>query len=146
MTLRQRAARAALVFAIVLGVCVGCENTMTGPSATPTPSIPTPTPAAPRIVYVGKGEGGQRANAFVDSQSGTATSTISAGQAIEWVWVSGLHSTTSGTCPLGCVTDGLWDSGIGHDISFQRTFPTAGTFPYFCLVHGTMMQGTVIVQ
>lgn len=141
-----RAARAAL-FAIVLGVCVGCDDTMTGPTATPTPATgPTPTPGPPQIVYVGQGQGGQHANAFVDAQSGTATSTIHAGQTIEWVWVSGSHSTTSGTCPLGCVTDGLWDSGIGHDLTFQHTFPSAGSFPYYCLVHGTMMQGTVIVQ
>ena len=48
--------------------------------------------------------------------------------------------------PPGCIPDGLWDSGIGHDITFQHTFPAAGTYPYFCLVHGAMMQGTVIVQ
>jgi len=140
-----RAARAAL-FAILLGVCIGCDDTMTGPAATPTPAVPTPPPGLPQIVYVGQGQGGQRANAFVDAQSGTATSTIHAGQTIEWVWVNGSHSTTSGTCPLGCVTDGLWDSGIGHDTTYQHTFSSAGTFPYYCLVHGTMMQGTVIVQ
>ena len=28
----------------------------------------------------------------------------------------------------------------------SHTFPTAGTFPYFCEVHGAMMTGTVIVQ
>jgi plastocyanin len=142
-----RAARAALLFAIVLGVCVGCDNTMTGPTATPTPATgPTPTPAPPRVVYVGQGQGGQRANAFVDTASGTATSTIHAGETVEWVWVNGSHSTTSGACPLGCVPDGLWDSGIGQGMTFQHAFPSAGTFPYFCLVHGTMMQGTVIVQ
>jgi plastocyanin len=145
MELRLPTVRAA-VFAILLGACVGCDDTMTGPAATPTPTGPTPTPSAPRIVWVGRGEAGQRTNAFVDSESGTSTSTIHAGEAVEWVWSFGSHSTTSGTCPLGCVPDGLWDSGIGHDLTFQHTFPTAGTFPYFCLVHGTMMQGTVVVE
>jgi plastocyanin len=141
-----QAARAALA-ALALGAAIGCNDTMTGPAATPTPAAgPTPTPGPPRTVFVGKGPEGQLANAFVDAQSVTATSTIRVGGTIEWVWVSGNHSTTSGTCPLGCVPDGLWDSGIGSGMTFQHTFPTAGTFPYFCSVHGTMMQGTVVVQ
>jgi len=149
MTLTPKVARAALAFAIAVGACVGCQNTMTGPgTATPTPAPggPTPTPAPPRVVYVGRGDGGQSANAFMDSASMTSTSTIHAGDTIEWYWVDGSHSTTSGNCPVGCVPDGLWDSGIGHDTSFQHTFGSTGTFPYFCLVHGTMMQGSVIVQ
>ena len=147
MALTPRLARAALAFAIVVGACVGCENTMTGPvTTTPTPTGPTPTPAPPRVVYVGRDEAGLPANAFVDTASMTSTTTIQAGETVEWYWTNGSHSTTSGTCPAGCVPDGLWDSGIGHDVTFQHTFPAAGTFPYFCLVHGTMMQGTVIVQ
>jgi len=145
---RLWAARAA-VFAIVVGVCVGCEDTMTNPTATPTPTGPagpTPTPSASQIVYVGKDPSGQFANAFVDAVSGTSTSTIHAGQAINWVWASGTHSTTSGTCALGCSANGMWDSGIANNTSFQKTFSTPGTYTYFCLVHGTMMQGTVIVQ
>ena len=156
MALTPKLGRAVLAFAftIAVGVCVGCENTMTGPGTatptpggpTPTPGGPTPTPAAPRVVYVGRGDGGQSANAFRDSVSMTPTSTIPAGSTIQWYWVYGSHSTTSGSCPSGCVPDGLWDSGIGHDTSYEHTFPTAGTYPYFCLVHGAMMQGTVIVQ
>jgi plastocyanin len=149
MALTPKVTRAALAFAIAVGVCVGCENTMTGPGTatpTPTPGGPTPTPAPPRVVYVGRGEGGQSANAFVDSVSMISTSTIHAGDTVQWYWVDASHSTTSGNCPSGCVPDGLWDSGIGHDLTFEHTFPAAGTYPYFCLVHGTMMQGTVIVQ
>jgi hypothetical protein len=148
MALTQRWTRAALFFAIVVGVCVGCENSMTGPTTpTPTPNTgPTPTPAPPRVVYVGRGGDGLPATAFVDSASMTSTTTIPAGVTVEWYWVDGSHSTTSGSCPAGCIPDGLWDSGIGHDITYQHTFPAAGTYPYFCLVHGAMMQGTVIVQ
>lgn len=145
---RARAARFVL-FLFLCVVAIACDNTMTGPTATPTPTPsggPTPTPVSTRIVTVGKGPQGQLSNVFLDTQSGTSTSTIHAGEAIQWVWQSGSHSTTSGTCPLGCVPNGLWDSGVGQAMTFQRTFPTAGTFPYFCLVHGTMMQGTVIVE
>lgn len=141
--LRARAA----IFAIVVGVCVACDDTMTGPTVTPTPGpATTPTPGALQIVYVGQGDAGQGAHAFRDSVSGTSTTTIHAGQTVQWIWTSGTHSTTSGTCSLGCAADGLWDSGILNNTSFEHAFPTAGTFPYFCQVHGNMMLGTVIVQ
>src|ERR1017187_1089708 len=56
---------------------------------------------------------------------------------VVWTWVSDFHSTTSDA--------GLWDSGVfntGH--VFTNTFTSAGTFPYFCKVHG--FTGTVNVQ
>jgi PKD repeat protein len=83
---------------------------------------------------------------FTDSASGNGTSTIAVGDSITWVWAAGSHSSTSGTCAGGCTPDGLWDSGIKSSGQFVRTFATAGTFNYFCLVHGSMMQGKVIVQ
>jgi len=143
-----RLAARALLLVVLAGACAACDDTMTGPTATPTPSSgPTPTPAAPRIVGVGKSAAGQNVNAFVDAASGTSTSSIHAGDTIEWDWYAGAHSTTSGACSAGCVANGLWDSGIRQPgVTFQHTFPAAGTFTYFCSVHGTMMQGTVIVQ
>ena len=138
--------RALLLLAIVAGA-VACGNTMTGPSATPTPTgSPTPTPSVFHNVYVGRNASGSPDIVFLDSTSGTSTSTIRAGEAIQWIWANGSHSTTSGTCPLGCIPDGLWNSGIGSGIYFQRTFLVPGTFPYFCSVHGPMMQGKIVVQ
>jgi plastocyanin len=146
--------------ALVFGASCNDDDTVTGPmptltatatpppgaaTATPTPpTAPTPTPpaAADRIVDVGRSGG----NTFVDQQSGTSTTTISVGTAVEWVWVSGVHSTTSGSCAGACAPDGIWDSGSGTGMTFRRTFNQAGTFPYFCTVHGAMMQGTVVVQ
>ncbi len=116
-----------------------------GSTATPTPPTgPTPTPpvGATHTVDVGPGGG----MTFVDRQSSSSTSTISVGDTIQWVWVSGVHSTTSGTCTTTCAEDGIWDSGQGSGMTFSHTFTQAGTFPYFCEVHGAMMQGTVIVQ
>ncbi len=108
------------------------------PGATPTPN---PSPGGSRVVNVG-----QAGNAFVDQQSGTSTTTIAAGGTVQWSWVSGTHSTTSGSCSGACTPDGLWNSGAGSGMVFSRTFNQVGTFRYFCLVHGAMMTGTVIVQ
>lgn len=122
-----------------------------GGSRTPTPGTnPSPTPTAPSgnmsaTVNVGQGGG----FVFMDQQSGSSTTTIKAGGTVNWVWVSGTHSTTSGTCPAGggeCNPDGNWDSGIGTGTTFQKTFSSPGTFPYFCRVHEGMMTGTVVVQ
>ena len=118
------------------------------PTMTPTsaPGNPTPTPTPPgaavRTVQVGPGGG----MSFVDSQSGNSTSTINVGDTIEWVWVSGFHSTTSGTCTATCSGDGIWDSGVGSGMTFRHTFTQSGAFPYFCLSHGAAMQGMVNVQ
>ncbi|MEJ0090232.1 MAG: Ig-like domain-containing protein [Limisphaerales bacterium] len=63
--------------------------------------------------------------------------TINVNDEVVWTWVSNFHNTQS--------NDGLWDSGIfntGH--IFTNTFPSAGNFPYFCIVHG--FTGSVNVQ
>jgi plastocyanin len=157
---------------VVIAAAVTChnnDNNITGLNPTPTPvpgartatpgpgGNPTATPAvnptatpAPgsqnATVNVGQGGG----FVFMDQQSGNSTTTIRAGGTVNWVWVSSIpHSTTSGTCPAGggeCTPDGNWDSGIQSTGSFQHTFSSPGTFPYFCRVHEGMMTGTVVVQ
>ena len=54
---------------------------------------------------------GQDGTNFVDQVSGNSTSTINAGDTVQWVWVGdGSHSSTSGPCPP-CA--GRWNLGIG---------------------------------
>jgi plastocyanin len=85
------------------------------------------------VVMVGLGGG----NTF-----GPATVTIQAGQGVTWVWVSGFHSVVSDSSPK------VWADSPGQASGqfVVKTFPTAGTFPYHCGVHGAMMSGTVVVQ
>jgi plastocyanin len=76
-----------------------------------------------------------------------ATVNIAAGDAVRWVFPSSLaHSTTSGS---NTTADGIWDSGVvsSSGASFTHTFTTAGSFAYFCSVHGSCchMVGTVNV-
>ena len=139
-----------------LALSAGCHNdsnNVTGPFPAPvgTPvatvrpmQTPTPAPnAQASIVNVGAGGG----MSFADQKSGSSTTTIHVGDTVRWTWVSGFHSTTSGSCPGGaCQGNGLWDSGAGSGMTFSHTFTQAGSFPYFCKVHGAAMQGTVVVQ
>ena len=151
---------AAVALAILAGARCSDSNTVTNPgpvpnpTATPRPGAPTatpmpgnPTPTAtpqPQAATVDIGANG--GNTFVDRASGTSTTNIRAGNVVHWVWQSGFHSTTSGSCSGACTPDGQWDSGVGSGMTFDRTFPSAGTFSYFCQVHGAMMQGTIVVQ
>ena len=78
------------------------------------------------------------------------TVTVAAGEAVRWSNAGTLaHTVTSdsgaftsaqlaapGTDPYGGMTAGA---------VYQRTFPTAGTFPYHCANHPTQMKGVVIV-
>jgi plastocyanin len=63
---------------------------------------------------------------------------ISVGDTVEWIWAEDNHSTTS--------VDGLWDSGVlNTNARYPHTFPNAGSFSYYCTVHGPQMAGTVNV-
>ncbi len=97
-----------------------------------------------RIVHIGMG-----GTKFVDELSNTSTSTIVAGDSVQWVWSANFHSTTSGPCgPTSCTADGKWDSGV-HNMPFNftetATFANAGTYHYHCAIHTTMMQGDIVV-
>jgi len=124
------------------------------PTATPQPPVPTPTPAPPaptptptpaaRTAVVSVGQGGLN---FVDQSSGSSATTIHVGDTVRWNWVGGFHSTTSGTCSAGnCHSDGQWDSGAGSGMTFNFRFTQAGTYNYFCTVHGASMTGVVQVN
>ena len=74
-----------------------------------------------------------------------ASVTIHPGDTVQWTWDASNHSTTSGSPGM---PNGLWDSGIlNQGATFSHTFNTAGTFPYYCRVHGQCcgMTGTVTV-
>ena len=145
----NRSVWAALAVVGAIGITAGCgdKNTVTSPLpvGTPVPGMPTATPVpSAHTATVDVGQGGMN---FVDQASGGATTTIHSGDTVRWVWVGGFHSTTSGGCSgSACTSSGLWDSGAGSGMTFSRTFAQAGSFPYHCSVHGSLMQGTVVVQ
>ena len=70
--------------------------------------------------------------------------TIDPGDVVKWVWIGGIHTTTSGAGG----PDGLWDAPIDMaNTSFQYTFNTPGSFPYFCRFHVALgMNGTITVS
>jgi plastocyanin len=71
-----------------------------------------------------------------------------------------VFNPTSINVPLNGTVTWNWNSGgVVHDVTFQdgsnsgpkssgtfqKTFPTAGTFTYICSIHGPVMSGSVVV-
>jgi plastocyanin len=70
-----------------------------------------------------------RNNSFTPSQLNVA-----AGASVVWAWQAGsaIHNVT--------FNDGE-SSGNQSSGTYERTFDTAGTFPYHCTIHGTATSG-----
>jgi plastocyanin len=74
-----------------------------------------------------------------------AVDTVAVGTSVTWTWTNtgnvphGIQSLGSPSFPTGTVL-----TGDGN--TYRVTFNTAGTYQYDCLVHGTMMPGTIVVQ
>ena len=88
-------------------------------------------------------------NIFMKSgRSGSANpavDTVAVGGTVTWTWTNtgnvphGIQSLGSPSFPTGTVL-----AGDGN--TYRVTFNTAGTYQYDCLVHGTMMPGTVVAR
>ena len=88
-------------------------------------------------------------NIFMKSQhNGTvnpAVDTVAVGGSVTWTW------TNTGSVPHGIQSLGSpsFASGTvltGDGSTYRVTFTTPGTYQYDCLVHGTMMPGTIVVR
>ncbi|HXJ63208.1 MAG TPA: Calx-beta domain-containing protein [Actinomycetota bacterium] len=112
-------------------------------------AVQAPRPAARQARVGGTthsvnvGQGGLK---FVDQDTGAgSTTTVAVGDTVKWHWVGSNHSTTRTTTPE------TWDSGVQSPptaVDFTRTFSIAGTYLYWCKIHGSPtfgMQGTIVV-
>jgi plastocyanin len=69
---------------------------------------------------------------------------VQIGDTIRWVWVSGVHTTTSSSIPAGAAS---WDSPITSTVtSYEYRVTAAGSYSYVCTPHAGMgMTGTFTV-
>lgn len=114
-------------------------GTTTPGTATPTATAtltPTPTVTVP-------------ANTSVVIMQNIAyvppTLTISVGQTVLWENMDSVSHTVSSGTP-GNLDGKFRSSTLVPGQTFQFTFTTAGTYPYFCEIHGAQMTGTITVQ
>ena len=78
-----------------------------------------------------------------DNSFSPSSTTVSVGTTVTWNW-KGANSHT--VTWVGGSPNGAGPKSSG---SYQRTFDTAGTYEYYCSIHGSPtsgMRGTVIVQ
>ncbi|HYV92924.1 MAG TPA: MopE-related protein, partial [Chitinophagales bacterium] len=70
-----------------------------------------------------------------------STMNVNVGDVIHFVWVNGVHTTTSSSVPGGAST---WDANINSSsTTFDYTVTTAGAYNYYCVIHGAgQMSGT----
>ncbi len=118
------------------------------PMPYPTPSYGTPSPMAPPAVTPTPVPGGALTVVIRNLAFNSSLLTIHVGQTVVWRNDDGVpHTTTSGSCAGSvCTPSAGWDSGtLNPGQSFSQQFTTMGTFPYFCRIHGAMMQGTIVV-
>jgi plastocyanin len=74
-----------------------------------------------------------------------AVDTVAVGASVTWTW------TNTGNVPHGIQSLGnpvFRNSTVltGNGNTYRVTFNTAGTYQYDCLVHGSMMPGTIVVR
>jgi plastocyanin len=101
----------------------------------PQPPLPPPPPTGVVIQLLSAG-----GNRFQP-----ANVTIAVGTTVTWTWVGGFHDVTAAGNP------GFPSSGVPvlAPNTFSQTFSSAGTYLYFCSVHGSPtngMRGTIVVQ
>ena len=81
----------------------------------------------------------------LNGSANPAVDTVAVGGSVTWTWTNtgstphGIQSLGSPSFPTGTVL-----TGDGN--TYRVTFNTAGTYQYDCVVHGTMMPGTIVVQ
>ncbi|MEX2181477.1 MAG: plastocyanin/azurin family copper-binding protein [Gemmatimonadaceae bacterium] len=68
-----------------------------------------------------------------------STSRVPSGSTVTWTWNAGsaLHNVTFDDGPASV------NQSSG---TYQRDFPTVGSYPYLCTLHGAAMSGTIIVE
>jgi plastocyanin len=121
--------RSALAAALILSACGGGA----APATAGTTTAPTAGAAAGGDVTV-------QGFAFKPQ-----TVEVKAGAKVTWTNQDGSPHTTTSGAPGS--KDGKWEGQLaGSGGSFSFTFPQAGSFAYFCGIHGSSMTGTVVVK
>ena len=131
-------------------------TTTTTPSTSTSPSTSTTTTSSSTTTTTSTGP---TTHTVMVGPDGTlvfspASLTIQVGDTVHWVWASTGHSVVSGAngtadnqfcSPSNTSCDNPPLSSMGA--TFDHTFTTAGTFPYYCSVHFSLgMTGTITVQ
>jgi plastocyanin len=125
------------MLAFVVAVFSGCGGGSTSAPNTVNNNPPPPA-GTPNSVVVTN-------NVFTPGALSTT-----AGATVTWTWDSCQGGDSYGygqTCTAHqIVFDDGATSGSQSSGTYDRTFATAGTYPYHCKIHGVSMSGSVVVK
>ena len=88
------------------------------------------------------GDDESSAVSVADDEFEPASKTVSVGASVSWQW-TGTHQHNV-TWVVASTNSATQTTG-----TFMRTFATAGSYAYYCTIHGTAttgMHGTIVVQ
>ena len=122
----RRLLATAIVLAAALTACGGSADSTYGSGPTTNPGTTNP----------GGSTGSSTNNVVIADQAfNPGTVNVSVGTAVTWQWKD-------------CPSDGGSNiaSATQSSGTFSRTFTTAGTYKYHCVIHGSAMSGQVTVK
>jgi plastocyanin len=113
---------AAVVLAMMIGIGIGVDNDGAA--------------AATTNVLVGERDG---VPGSADNEYNARDVAIFEGDSVQWDWFDGTHNIAwvGGAFPNTAIT---YFDGVAPD-SWTETFPTAGTYLYYCTLHATAAEG-----
>ena len=78
---------------------------------------------------------------------GICDTNVAVGDTVAWTNIGLPHTVTEcADAFTPCPQSGGFDSGtLTNGQTFSRAFPTAGTYEYWCSIHGNAMRGRVVV-
>jgi plastocyanin len=124
-----------LVFTVLLGA-VACGGGVGGGSYM---TSPAPGPGA--------GPSGHTTSLIMSGAAfSPATDTVAAGSTVTWTNQDGFNHTV--TAVPGS-SDAFSSGAVASGASYSHMFSTAGTYAYYCTIHGTPtsgMRGTIVVR
>ena len=125
------------VVAVLAATGIACSSSDNGGAVNTPPPSSTPPAASPSSASIGISA--TDALTFVPNDT-----TIKAGTTLKWTVTGTIaHTVTSPEPGTQGVT---FDSGtLNQGQSFSFTFTTAGTYHYYCKIHGKSMSGTITV-
>ncbi len=128
-----------VISGVILAACAGTPSDPTtgGSAASASTPAPASAPGTDSVVVEMRG-----------FKFDPPAVTVHAGQTVLWRNDDGEpHTATSGSCSNStCTAAPGFDSGtLKQGETFSHTFNSAGTFTYYCQVHGSSMQGTITV-
>lgn len=134
------------IFPAAFAVLAACGGGGSGPAA------PDPVTGPPTGGTTGGPTGGTTSNQVgVGPTAFTPSSlTVPVNTTVTWKWDDCDRDPNYGsTCVSHSVTfddAAMGGSGVQDNGTYQKTFPSRGSFKYHCAVHGASMAGTVTVQ